>query len=57
MPGSQGSAVGFVPHISHHFHTDNCLHHNMVDMLLHASRGLRALGTNGLVQEKTPQGY
>ena len=26
-------------------------------MLLYASRGVRAPGTNGTIQEETPQGY
>ena len=57
MPGSEGSPVGSVTYISHYFHTNNCVHHNLVDMLLYASSGVRAPRTSGAFQEETPQGY
>ena len=57
MPGSERSSVGSVSDLSHHPYTHHCLFNNLVDMLLYASSGLRAPGTNGTVQEETPQGY
>lgn len=41
----------------HNSHTDHCLPHNMVDMLLYASGRIRAPGAHGTVQEETPQRY
>jgi len=57
MSGSERSAVGSLPDFSHHSYTHHCVFDNLVNMLLYASSGLRAPGTNGTIQEETPQGY
>lgn len=57
MSGSERSTVGSLPDFSHHSYTHHSVFNNLVSMLLYASRGVRAPGTNGTIQEETPQGY
>lgn len=57
VSGSERSTVGSLPDFSHHPHTHHCVFNNLVNMLLYASSGLRAPGTNATIQEETPQGY
>ena len=57
VSGSERSTVGSFPDFSHHPHSHHCVFNNLVNMLLYASSGLRAPGTNGTIQEETPQGH
>lgn len=56
VSGSERSTVGSLADFRHHSHTHHRVFNNLVDMLLYASSGLRASGTNGTIQEETPQG-
>ena len=46
VPVGERSTVGSLPDFSHHSHTHHCVFNNLVNMLLYASSGIRASGTN-----------
>lgn len=54
MPDRERSIVGAITDSGHYPHPDHCVFNNLANMLLYASSGIRAPGTNGTVQEEAP---